>query len=393
MLTKEKSNQIYIFAGEPSGDLHGSHLMLALKLLLDNKISFRGIGGPRMRALGLQSVLQMEDFSVMGFSDVFLALPNLVKQFYLVRDDIIKMKPQMVVLIDYPGFNLRLAKALRKKGYQGRIVQYICPTVWAWGKNRISKMAETLDLLLTIFPFESSYFSDTSLPVSYVGHPLQMAISDYNYDTSWQAICGIKKSEQLVAIFPGSREGEIVRNLPKQLLAAELLRKDQPDVTFAISYGQGHMMSRILEIIGKTNLKIHRDVFLVPNTYTYELMKDSRSAIAKSGTVTLELALHKRPTVVIYEMTIMNKIIAKYILQLNLDHYCIVNIIGKKTIFPELIKESFTPQRLYQEIKSLHCDEERRSICIADCQNIQNTLEGYNASARAAEKIAELLSV
>src|SRR5437016_2086989 len=145
----------FIFAGESSGDLHGSRLMEALKK--SKGCTFTGVGGPLMRAQYMKSILNMEDFLVIGFTDVIKALPKLYKQFYKVRDAILKQEPDCVILIDYPEFNLRLAKALRKKKYKGKIVQYICPTVWAHGKHRINTMANTLDLLLTIFPFEAAF--------------------------------------------------------------------------------------------------------------------------------------------------------------------------------------------------------------------------------------------
>ncbi len=152
----------FIFAGEASGDLHGGPLVKALKQL-NPASTITGVAGPAMRAQGVECLIPMEEFQVMGFSDVLAAFPKLWRQFHQVRDTILTTKPEVVILIDYPGFNLRLAKALRKKGFQGKIVQMICPTVWAWGKNRIHTMVNTLDLLLTIYPFEADCFANTSL--------------------------------------------------------------------------------------------------------------------------------------------------------------------------------------------------------------------------------------
>ena len=161
------SSDLFIFVGEKSADLHGEKILQALKQL-DPALHISGVAGPRMRKVGIECILPMEDFQVMGFIDVFLALPKLVRQFYFVADQILSSNPKAVLFIDYPGFNLRMAKHLRKKGYKGKLCHYICPSVWAWGKKRIPLMAKHLDLLLTILPFEKNYFADTDLQVAYV---------------------------------------------------------------------------------------------------------------------------------------------------------------------------------------------------------------------------------
>ena len=172
----------YLFAGEISGDLHGSRLMQALQSQRD-QVSFYGVGGPLMRLEGLDCFIQMEKFQVMGFSDVIKALPHLWKLFYQVRDHILNMQPDCLILIDYPGFNLRLARSLRRKGFKGKLVQFICPSVWAHGKKRIAFLAAYFDLLLSIFPFETAYFAKTSLRVEYIGNPLTETISQHNYQS------------------------------------------------------------------------------------------------------------------------------------------------------------------------------------------------------------------
>jgi lipid-A-disaccharide synthase len=381
---------LFIFAGEPSGDLHGAHLLQALKRILPDYHT-KGVGGPQMRSQGLQTVMDMEDFAVMGFTDVLKSLPKLYQNFIKIRDNILESNPEAVIFIDYPGFNLRMAHTLRKKGYKGRLIHYICPSVWAWGKNRIKKMTQTLDLLLTIFPFEAPYFSHTPLQVEYVGNPLQEYIRHHHYDDHWHQKCELPKDKNLIAIFPGSRQGEIKRNLPKQLAGARLLRESDPNLAFGISCVSNHLIPLIQEIASLNHLKTGVDLFFVPKIFSYELMRDSQSAIAKSGTVTLELALHKRPTVVVYELSRLNHIIAKYGMRLNLPHYCIVNILCGKQVFPELIEQGFTSQNLYEQIRALHADGEARNACLTDCQKLQDLLQKNNASQTAAQAIAKVL--
>jgi lipid-A-disaccharide synthase len=382
----------FIFAGELSGDMHGSMLMKALKVRYP-ELSFFGVAGPSMRLQGVTGVLRMEDFEVMGFSDVLRSFPRLWQQFYRVRDAILASSPQAAIFIDSPSFSLRMAAALRKAGYKGKIVQYICPTVWAWGTHRIQQMAETFDLLLTIFPFEAAYFANSSLNVQYVGNPLQEAIQKHQYDPYWYKLFRIKHTDQLVALFPGSRVGEIRRNLPKQLEAAKLLHQENPEISFAISCAHEHNMELIQDILLKSQLQQNREVYFVPKEYSYELMRTSRSAIAKSGTVTLELALHKCPTVVVYELTTLNRLIAKYLLRVNLSHYCIVNILRGKTVFPELIAEGVSSQKLYQNLKLLHEAGTLRDHCIKECEEVQLMFKEDHASERAAQAIANTVMI
>ena len=167
---------LFIATGEMSGDLHGAKLIHEL-LALQPNLQIGAVAGPKMRELPITEFFPMESLRVMGFIDVFLALPKLARQFFAIRNQILKLNPKAVVFIDYPGLHLRLARSLRKKGFKGKLVHFICPTVWAWGKKRIPQMGKTLDLLLTLFPFEKKCFAHTKLPVQYVGHPLALSVS------------------------------------------------------------------------------------------------------------------------------------------------------------------------------------------------------------------------
>jgi len=381
----KKNKKIFMFAGEPSGDLHGSHLIHALKKL-DSDYTIEAVAGPLMRNEKINVFMQMEEFAVMGFSDVILSLPSLIRKFYKIRNHILNFKPDVVILIDYPGFNLRLATHLRKKGFTGKIIQYICPTVWAWGKNRIQKMNESLDLLLTIYPFEKDHFSNLPLQVEYVGHPISQTIQNHGY-TSFES----EANDYLIALFPGSREGEIKRNLNKILISAIKLKELEPKAKFAISIANDKVEPLIHEIINSSALS-KDNFYLVPKNKTYELMRACRTAIAKSGTVTLELALHKKPTVVVYELSILNRFIAKYIMRVNLPYYCIVNILTGKETFPELIKNGFTTGNLSKHLIELSQDSEKRTDCIEECEKIRTLLQGSDAHEKAALSISKLLS-
>lgn len=381
-LAQLMSSDLFIFVGEKSADLHGEKILEALKQLSPT-LSVFGVGGPKMRAAGLNCVLPMEEFQVMGFVDVFLALPKLMRQFYFVADQILTLNPKAVLFIDYPGFNLRMAKYLRKKGYQGKLCHYICPSVWAWGKKRIPLMAKHLNLLLTILPFEKNYFADTSLRVEYVGHPLVQRIKEHRY-----LPFAFPQDKKILAIFPGSRRKELERNLALQLQVCSLLKSENPELAFAVSVSDEKFRPLIKQIVEKQGWE--DKLQLVPQERTYELMRTAHAAIAKSGTVTLELALHEVPTVVTYAISALDLFIARDLLRIRLPFYCLVNIIANSEVFPELFGPNFTEKNLYQKISSLISGTERK-ICKASCQALRKQLGARNASREAANYVLQLL--
>ena len=384
------TTRFYFFAGEASGDLHGSRLIQALHADTQNS-RFFGVGGPHMRRENFDCLIEMENFQVMGLSDVLKSLPRLWKLFYQVRDQISQIQPDCVVLIDYPGFNLRLARSLRKKGYRGKIVQYICPTIWAHGKKRIETLANNHDLLLTIYPFEAAYFSHTQLKVDYIGNPLVETIQRHVYQSDWKKIIGLPENREIIALFPGSRQGEIQLHAPLQLKAAALLKAKHPQFVFALSCAQDALQKDLVKLAEQGPLLLNDDLFIVPSHYHYELMKSSKAALAKSGTVTLELALHATPSVVHYELTMMNYLFAKYLLRLKLPHYCIVNILANETLFPEFIGRRISSADLQTQLEKMIFDSPLRKNVIAGCKAIQKQLKTDSPHQCAAQEIARIL--
>lgn len=384
----KKQVHLFLFAGEPSGDLHGSHLMKALKSRLPD-VRFTGVGGPLMRAEGLECLFPSEEFEMMGFTAVLKQFPKLWKRFHIVRDQILNSHPDALICIDYPGWNIRLGQSLRKKGFKKKIVQYISPTVWAVGKNRVHKLASAFDLLLTIFPFEKECYANTSLSVTYVGHPLMESIDSYQYQPLWRESLEIGPETPLLAIFPGSRLEEVQRNLPKQLEVASQLRKAIPEYHFGISCARKDYHPIIKKMASQHGLD--KNLFVVPKDQSYDLMKHSHVALAKSGTVTLELALHEKPTVVTYEVSYWNRLIAKYILRLKLPFFCMVNILLNKQVFPEFIREPYTSKEVVEELLKWERSKNLRKECIQECQKLSILLGRQSASEQAAIAIQELL--
>lgn len=361
---------LVLVAGEPSADLHGAKLIEEL-LKMDPKLQIAAVAGPHMRKLPIQTIFPMENLQVMGFIDVLMALPRIVRQFFTLRNAILKLQPKAVVSIDYPGFNLRLARSLRKKGFGGKLIHYICPTVWAWGKKRIPLMEQNLDLLLTLFPFEKKCFLNERLLVKHVGHPLAHAIAKHN-----------TKRKKILAIFPGSRSHEIERNLPLQLSVAEKIQKEDPSIEIAISISSLDKKNQIQA------LAQHFSCTFIPPENHYELMKTAHLALATSGTVTLELALHETPTVVNYAIRPLDLFLAQKIFRIHLPFYCIVNIIGAKEIFPEFFGPHLTEEALYQAAKKLWKNPEHS---LQGCKEIRLDLSEKNASLESALEIMKIL--
>jgi lipid-A-disaccharide synthase len=370
---------LFVFAGEKSGDLHGEKLLQAL-YAKNPQLKIAGVAGPKMRSQGMDCVLTTEEFQVMGFIDVFVALPKLIRQFYFVSRKIAELKPKAVILIDYPGFNLRMAKHLRKKGYSGKLVHFICPSVWAWGKKRIPLMGNTLDLLLSILPFEENLFVETPLKVAYVGHPLVEGMKNYAYKPF-----PFPSEGKIIALFPGSRAKEIQRNLPFYLDACRDLLQKHPEFKIALSISDEQYRPLILEILAAKQWE-ENELVCVPSEYSYELMKNAYIAIAKSGTVTLELALHRVPTVVTYGVSFLDKIIAYDILRIRLPFYCLVNIIAEKEVFSELIGPHFTFASLKEKLHALTETAVREKMQCA-CDLLIEQLGDKNAALEAAEEV------
>ncbi len=369
----EQRYDLFIFAGEKSGDLHGSLLLQKLQEQYP-AIRVTGVGGPAMRETGMHCPLAMENFQVMGFVDVFLALPRLMRQFYFVKQYILRTQPAVVLLIDYAEFNLRLAAHLRKAGFKGRICHYICPSVWAWGKKRIPRMAATLDSLFSILPFEKSFFSETTLPVHYVGHPLISALHNHPR----QPLQNFRKGK-ILALFPGSRRHELEKNLHLQLMVAKKLREEEPTLQIALSIANAAFLPFIRESIDKAGFQ-EGDVELIPQERSYDLMQRAHFAIAKSGTVTLELALHGVPTVVTYGISPLDLFIARRVLRIDLPFYCLVNILANEEVFRELFGPHLTFDALYQAAKALLDNPLLHTDCREKCAKVRVLLGEENAS-------------
>ena len=379
------SYDLFIFAGEASGDLHGEKLLKALQQASPN-LKVKGVGGPRMRKAGLDCFLPMEEFEVMGFIDILSSLPHLRRMFKKIREEILTAKPQAVLFIDYPGFNLRMARSLKKHKSSSKLLHFVCPSVWAWGKRRIPLMEKNLDKLMTLLPFEPELFSEHLLDVEYVGHPLITRIESHQYDSNWREQYGIAEDQTLLSLFPGSRQKELERNFPLQLKVAQKFLKDRKDAMLTISCSDEKFLPFLRKHAGD-QLKI------IQPDHLYELMRASHLAIATSGTVTLELALHRVPTVVTYAITPLDTFLATQVFRINLPHYALPNVIAKDEVFPEFFGPQLTEESLTQALRELAASQLRRERLIRKCEWLKEHLGPKNASDEAAKAVLQSLNL
>ena len=367
----KRLKKIVILCGEPSGDLHGEKLIQEL-LKINPFLGIHAVAGPKMRKFPIHCFFPMEKLQVMGFIDVLLNLPKLIFSFYRIFKTIKQLNPDAVIFIDYPGFHLKMAQKLKKTGFKGKLIHYICPSVWAWGKSRIPIMEKTLDLLITFFPFEASCFSkgNALMQTLCVGHPLATTTTAQSFPQS-----------NILAIFPGSRKSEILRNLPLYLELAKELKKEDPKAEIHLSIANNALRPEIQKIVQN-----HEITFVEPQD-SYPLMQKAKLCLATSGTVTLELALHKAPTIVGYKVSAFEQFLALKIFKISLKFYCLANIAKDEEVFSEFFGSNFTKEKMQPLLMSLWKDEIQRKKIIKSCERLHQMLANTNAAKKAAQAI------
>lgn len=366
-----------IVTGEASGEMYGSRVVRALKKI-DPTIHIFGIGGDLMQLEGMELLAHIRDMSFMGLIEVAKHYPWLRKVFRRCVRELILRKPDTLLVIDYPGFNLKLAKKARKNGV--RVVYYISPQVWAWGKNRVTKMKSLIDQFAVIFPFEKEIYEKAGIPVSFVGHPL-MEILEFNTSRKEFLQNHSLPDEKILALFPGSRKQEINKLLPTMIEAAERLCESFP-CTIAI----GVTLHVPLEFYHNLLLN-HPDIHLISSA-TQALMEHAHAAIVTSGTATVETAIYQIPMAIVYKTSRVTYEIFKRLVSVN--HIGMVNILAGKTIVPELIQHECTVENLVREMRPLLIDEQRRSEVIHDLGSIREKFGKPGASARVAQMVLQL---
>lgn len=369
----------YIIAGEASGDLHGSNLMKALKQR-DPEADFRCWGGDLMEAAGGELVKHYRDLAFMGFLEVAMHLRQILNNIKICEIDLLVYEPDVLVLIDYPGFNLRIAEFAHDHGI--KVVYYISPQVWAWKKNRIKKIQQFVDEMIVILPFEKEFYEKHHVPVHFVGHPLLDAIdSDIRNSDAVQQFRSVNKldNREIVAILPGSRKQEIVKMLPVMLVVAQ----KYPQFQFVVSGVNWQDKSLYDRYLNNTDIPLVID-------QTYPLLLNAKSALVTSGTATLETALLGTPQVVCYRGSAVSYVIAKHLIK-GINYISLVNLIMDKPVVTELIQYEMNAKRLAEEFEKITFDEADISRMKADYDSLHHILADSHASANAAEVIVKVV--
>ncbi|PTX41695.1 lipid-A-disaccharide synthase [Christiangramia gaetbulicola] len=367
----------YIIAGEASGDLHASNLMKALKEV-DANAEFRFWGGDLMQQQGGTLVKHYKELAFMGFSEVIMNLRTIFKNIKFCKEDISSFNPDVIIFIDYPGFNMRIAEWAKKEGF--RTHYYISPQIWAWKENRIKKIKRDVDEMYVILPFEKDFYTEKhDFPVHFVGHPLLDAIDNRPpVDIeSFKRNNGLD-SRPVIALLPGSRKQEIEKMLEVMLSVTS----DYEDYQFVIAGAPSQDEEFYQTFMKKSNIK------LIMNK-TYDVLGISHAALVTSGTATLETALFKVPEVVCYKGSYISYHIAKRII--NLDYISLVNLIMNREVVKELIQNEFNSKNLKIELKKI-LDEKTRKKIFGDYFELEQKLGGKGASKKTAELIYHKIS-
>jgi lipid-A-disaccharide synthase len=374
--------KFYLIAGEDSGELHGANLVEAMKKIAAThaqKVDFRGVGGDKMQKEGVELIAHVRDINFMGFWEVIKNIFTIRKLFQTVENDILAWKPDAVILIDYPGFNLRLAKFLHKNGI--KVFYYVSPQLWAWKKGRVKQIKQYVTKMFVILPFEKEFYKKEGLDVHFVGHPLLDAIASFKNTSSLpqHKVWGDKK---VLALLPGSRTQEIKQMLPIMLQMIHQF----PDYQFIIAGAPSKTEDFYQKIIQENGFE---DRVILWKNRTYELLSQADLALVTSGTATLETALFEVPEIVCYKGSPISFWIGKRLV--DVKYISLVNLILDKEVVKELIQHDFTAENLSKEIKKLEIKSNKMQL-LKDYKELKEKLGEVGASERCAKGIFEKLA-
>jgi len=370
-----------IIAGETSGDLHGGMLVRELKKI-DSKLEIYGIGGENMQAAGMELVYHIKEFSFMGFVEVLAHLPFIRSVFKRLEDLLVSRKPDLLVLIDYPGFNLRFGRIAKQRGIE--VVYYISPQVWAWGKRRVRLIRRLVKKMLVILPFEEKFYQRLKVPAKYVGNPLRDTVKPSLGKEEFCRQHGLNPKEPLIGILPGSRRQEVEKILPAMLQACQLLHNEDQNIQFGLGVAPHIDRRYIKEQLDRCSI----NVALIENQ-TYDLMAHSRLVLVASGTATLETGLSGTPMIIIYKTNPLSFIIGK--LLVKLPFIGLVNLVAGKKVVPEFLQWEARPGAIFLMAKMLMAEGPPRQAVITELAKIPQILGEPGAARRAAEEIYQCL--
>jgi lipid-A-disaccharide synthase len=374
------NKNLLIIAGETSGDLHGASLIRELKKL-DMDISITGIGGNKMKTEGMELIYHLNQMSFLGLIEILRHIPFVKKVQAELIKEVKKRNIRTAVLIDYPGFNLSIAQKLKKLGI--KIIYFISPQVWAWGAGRIKKIKRLIDKMLVILPFEEELFRKNKINVEFIGHPLLEQIENYKFLTREELFdkFNLDKKKEILLLLPGSRIQEVKKIFPDSICAADKLAKEfNLQVSVACSEDIDEKI-----FYGLTSLSD----FKIIKGYTYDLYRQSKFGIIKSGTSTLEAGLFGLPMVIVYSTHPLTFYIGRKVVKI--DRIGLVNIVAEEMIVPELLQQEANPEKIYETAKSILSDNLKYEMIKNKLSSLKNRLGSSGASKRAAETVYSYL--
>ena len=370
---------IYFVAGEVSADNHGAALMRSLRKL-DPGLTFIGRGGPQMHEIaGKQFKNWIGDASVLGLWEVLRKYGYFREQFRETLKEILESKPDTVVLIDYPGFNLRLARALRRQSRRQKIIYYISPQVWAWNRGRIKRMARFVDLVLCIFPFEADLYNQVGLRAVFVGHPTIERLRVRKIDT--------ERDPNLIGLFPGSRSREVRKIFPVMLETARKLQKHNRTLRFEVAAASAELTREMSPTTAGPDQSQHRQAIQIKLDETAAIMQRAWAGIVASGSATLEAAYFRLPFVLIYKVAWPTYLAARLVV--NVKYLGMPNLLADKEVVPEFIQYRAKPNAIVNALRSLMEDADGRARMISEFDALVGKMGEGGASERAARAIIE----
>jgi lipid-A-disaccharide synthase len=379
------SKNILVVAGEASGDLHGASLIRELKNL-DGSLKIFGIGGDKMKAEGMELIYHIDKMAFLGFVEVIKHFPFIKKVQRDLIEEVKKRKVNQVVLIDYPGFNLSIAKKLKQLEPELKLelIYYITPQVWAWGKGRVNKIRELFTKVLVVFPFEEKFFKEKNVIAEFVGHPLIQEINGYDFISRnlLDKKFDLDPAKEILLILPGSRRQEVKSIFPETIKAAVKLA-DELDMQIIVACAGNLDEKNFYELTNEKNFKVIKD-------HTYDLMKHSKFGIVKSGTSTLEAGLMELPMVIVYKTSRITYAIGKSLVKIK--NFGMANIILDEQVVPELIQNEANSEQIYNEAKNILSDEDMLNNIKLRLSRIKKVLGNENAPKNAAKIIYSLMN-
>jgi lipid-A-disaccharide synthase len=374
--------ELLIVAGEASADLHAARVLEALRRDHPGLTAF-GVGGPALRAAGLEVVAPAEEISVMGLAEVLPRLPRILGILSALTREAERRRPRVALLVDLPDFNLRLATRLKKLGV--RVVYYISPTIWAWRRGRARQIARVVDRMLCILPFEPAAYAGTGVRAEFVGHPFAERPAPQP-PGAYRAALGLEPGRTTVAVVPGSRRSEVKRLLPPMLEAAERIRARHPDAQFVIPLAPTLARQDLAPYLGA-----HPALSItVVEGRADEAVGASDAALVKSGTSTLEAGLMLRPMVVVYKLSWLSYLVARLLVRLS--WFSLVNLLVNRQVVPELLQGGATGERMADELEAVLADGPARQAQLDGLREVRASLGEPGAPERVAAVVSGILA-